>query len=74
LVLHGIFSKTLPFDPPRELSNDVILDVVEQHKTALKEKTLDDIDSVAEFATHPEQVIESEIRKRLSGSGDVVWS
>ena len=74
LVLHGIFSKTLPFDPPREISNGVILEVVEQHKTALQENTLDDIDSVAEFATHPEQVIESEIRRRLSGSGDVVWS
>jgi len=65
LVLHGIFSDTLPSDPPRELSNKVVFEVIKHHKTVLGNKTLDDIDSVAEFTTHPEQVIESEIRKRL---------
>jgi len=65
LVLHGIFTDTLPSDPPRELSNDVVLKVVKRHKTVLEKETLDDIDSVAEFATHPEQVIEREIIKRL---------
>jgi len=71
LVLHGIFSKTLPFDPPGELSNDDVLEVVEHHRTVLKYETLD---SVTEFATHPEQDIESELRKRLGGSGDVILS
>jgi len=71
LVLHGIFSKTLPFDPPGELSNDDVLEVVEHCRTVLKDKTLD---SVTEFATHPEQDIESELRKRLGGSGDVILS
>ena len=65
LVLHGIFTDTLPSDPPRELSNDVVLKVVERHKTVLEKGTLDGIDSVAEFATHPELVIESEIKRRL---------
>jgi len=55
----------LPSDRPRELSNDVVLKVVEHHKIVLEKEALDDIDSVAEFATHPEQIIESEIRKRL---------
>jgi len=60
---------------PWELSSNVILEVVSKlHNTVLKERTLNDIESVAEFATHQEQVIESVIRKRLSGSGsgDVV--
>jgi len=65
LVLHGISTDTLPSDPPRELSNDVVLKVVEHHKTVLERESLNDIDSVAGFATHPEQVIESEIGKRL---------
>jgi len=47
------------------LSNNVVLKVVEHHKTILAKETLDNIDSLAEFATHPEQVIKSEIRKRL---------
>ena len=74
LVLHDIFSKTLPFDPPGELSNDDVLEVVEHHRTVLKDKTLEDIDLVTEFATHPEQDIESEIRKRLGASGDIILS
>jgi len=65
LVLHGIFTDTLPSDPPRELSNGVVLKAVERHKTVIERESLDNIDSVAGFATHPEQVIESEIGKRL---------
>jgi len=64
----------LPSDPPRELSNDVVFKVVEHHKTVLERETLDDIDSVPGFATHPEQVIESEIGKQLppdlAGAGE----
>jgi hypothetical protein len=65
LVLHGIFTDTLPSDPPRELSNDVVLKVVQHHKTVLERESLDNIDLVAGFTTHPEQVIEQEIGKRL---------
>jgi hypothetical protein len=65
LVLHGIFTDTLPSDPPRELSNDVVLKVVQHHKTVLERESLDNIDLVAGFTTHPEQVIEREIGKRL---------
>lgn len=66
LVLHGIFTDSLHSDPPRKLSNDIVLKVIEHHKTVLERESLDDIDSVAGFATHPEQVIESEIERRLS--------
>ena len=65
LVLHGIFTDTLPSDPPRELSKDVVLKIVEYHKTVLERESLDDIDSVTGFTTHPEKVIEREIVKRL---------
>jgi hypothetical protein len=65
LVLHGIFTDTLPSDPPRKLSNEVVLKVVKHHKIVLEKETLYDIDLIEGFDTHPEQVIESEIRKRL---------
>ena len=57
------------------LSNDVVFGVVKHHKRNLKKENLDDINSDPEFATHPEQVIESVIRKRLpAGLGSVVLS
>lgn len=65
LVLHGIFTDTLSSDPPRELSNDVVLEVVQRRKTVLERESLDNIDSAAEFTTHPEEVIKREIGKRL---------
>lgn len=65
LVLYGIFADTLPSEPPRELSNGVILEVVEHHKISLRNNSLDDIDQATDFAQHPEWVIQSEISKRL---------
>jgi len=65
LVLHGIFTDTLPSDPPRELSNGVVLKAIKHHRAVIERESLDNIDSVPGFATHPEQVIESEIGKRL---------
>jgi len=66
LILHGIFTYTLPSDSPRELSKDVVLEVVELHKTVLERESLDNIASVSGFTTHPEEVIKREIEKRLS--------
>ncbi|PPQ80950.1 hypothetical protein CVT25_014707 [Psilocybe cyanescens] len=51
--------------PPRILSNRVVTKAIEDRKTALQQNTLDSIDSVAEFSTHPEQVIEREILKQI---------
>ncbi|PPQ85219.1 hypothetical protein CVT25_010089, partial [Psilocybe cyanescens] len=65
LVLHGIFTDTLPVNPPRTLSNDVVTKAIEDRRTALTIHTLDGIDSDAEFNTRPEQVIKKEILKQI---------
>jgi len=56
------------------LLDDAVSKVVERHKTDLKKETLNNIDSVPEFTTRPEKVIESVIQKRLRGIGNVVLS
>ena len=56
------------------LLDDAVSQVVERHKTDLEKETLNNLDSVPEFTTHPETVIESVIQKRLRGIGDVVLS
>jgi len=59
LILHGVFTDVLlqSSDPPRALSNDLVVNVLRRHNAELRKPALDDID----FATNPEQVI----RKRL---------
>ncbi|KAF8322430.1 hypothetical protein F5887DRAFT_1028395 [Amanita rubescens] len=54
LILHGIFKLLLQFpDPPRALSNSLVLDVYAN----LRKPALDDID----FAANPEQVIKNQL-------------
>ena len=78
LILHSVFTDTLLSHSPRVLSNDVVFEVVNRHKMDLKKETLDDIDLVPGFATHPEKVIESAIKRRLppdsAGSESAVLS
>jgi hypothetical protein len=61
--LHGVFTDTLPSDPPRALSNDVVSEVVKRYK--VDREAFNDIDSDPEFDTHPELVIKRLITKRL---------
>jgi len=63
LILHGIFTDVLhqSSDPPRALSNDLVVNVLICHNADLRKPTLDDID----FAINPEQIIDNVIRKQL---------
>jgi hypothetical protein len=59
LILHGIFADLLQLpDPPRVLSNDLVVKVLTRQNANLAG---DDID----FGNNPEKVIDSVIRKRL---------
>jgi hypothetical protein len=61
--LHGVFTDTLPSDPPRALSEDVVFKVVERYK--VDRETFKDIDSDRDFAMHPELAIKRLITKQL---------
>ncbi|KAJ3560696.1 hypothetical protein NP233_g10669 [Leucocoprinus birnbaumii] len=65
VVLHGIFMNILPTDPPRALTSDFVFDAWDLHRSDLRTRPLDDIDSISGFSTHPERVIAGEIKKRL---------
>jgi hypothetical protein len=63
LILHGVFTDVLLLssDPPRALSNDLVVNVLTRHNADRGKPALDDID----FASNPEQVIDIVIRKQL---------
>ncbi|KAJ3556348.1 hypothetical protein NP233_g11999 [Leucocoprinus birnbaumii] len=64
-ILHKIFMTILPTDPPRALTRNTVFDAWDLHRTDLRTRPLDDIDSISGFSAHPEKVIAGEIKKRL---------
>ncbi|PPQ83069.1 hypothetical protein CVT25_003778 [Psilocybe cyanescens] len=64
LAIYCLYNKYQQY-PPRTLLNSVVTKAIENRKIALEKYTLDGIDSVAEFSTHPEQVIKGEILKQI---------
>jgi len=61
LILYEVFDVLLQSSEiPRALLNDLVVNVLTRHKADLRKPALDD-----DFATNPEQVIGSVIKKRL---------
>ncbi|KAF8800662.1 hypothetical protein BYT27DRAFT_7116859, partial [Phlegmacium glaucopus] len=65
LVIFGLFSDILPFEPPRALSEKAVSSALTRHREDLKINSLNDIDSYREFDNHPEKVIAKVIKGRL---------
>ena len=63
LVLHRIFADVLlqSSDPPRVLTNEHVVTALARHNADLTKQALND----SNFATDPEQVIDSVIKKLL---------
>ena len=61
--MHGVFTDLLlqSSDPPKALSNDVVVKALARHNSDLRKQPLDDID----ISTNPEEVIDNVIRRRL---------